>query len=107
MEIVKVADPMEHQVQGFKELIQSLNIAWFEIASSKDVVQEVIVALEDIDCMTIERHFKMYIESKGDAEYRVVILGAYSVDLKLKIKFLTDEPGNIRFFTVVIRGNSH
>ena len=107
MEIAKVANQMEQQAEGFKAIVCLLNIAWFEILPSEDGGYEVTVAFEDIDCMTIERYFKMYIESKGDAQYRVVILGAWSVDLKLMLKFLTDDKDNEKYITIVIRGASH
>ena len=38
---------------------------------------------------------------------KIVVLGVWTVDVKLRLKFLTDEPENLRMYRVVMRGTSH
>ena len=45
--------------------------------------------------------------SNGEEEYRHVVLGVWSVDVKDQIRYLTDEPENTEMHRFVIRGTSH
>ena len=51
-------------------------------------------AFEDIENQTIERFYNNYVMSNFDPKYRIVVLGLWSVDIKERIKYLTDEPEN-------------
>ena len=61
-------------------------------------------AFSDIENMTIERFYNNYIKSNGDAQHRIVVLGLWSVDIKERLKFLTDEPDNAEMHRFFIRG---
>ena len=65
---------------------------------------------EDIDSLTIERFFQKFVTSKGLRKYRMVVLGVWTVDLKMMLKFLTNEIENDELFEMdraVVRGSSH
>ena len=62
---------------------------------------------EDIDNQTIERFYNNYIKSNGDPQYRIVVLGVWSVDIKKRLKMLSDEPDNTDMHRFVIRGTTH
>ena len=51
-------------------------------------------AFDDIDNQTIERFYNNYQISNGDPQYRIVVLGYWTVDIKLRIKYLSEEPDN-------------
>ena len=62
---------------------------------------------EDIDCMTLERFHKNYKNSKGDPKFNIVVLGEWSVDIKNRLKYFTDDPNNTEMHRLVLRGYSH
>ncbi len=51
-------------------------------------------AFDDIENLTIERFYNNYLKTNGHQKYRIVELGKWSVDIKERLKFLTDEPDN-------------
>ena len=51
-------------------------------------------AFENIEGQTIERFYKNFLSSGGDPQYRLVVLGVWTIDLKKMIKMLTDDPTN-------------
>jgi len=61
-------------------------------------------AFPDIENMTINRFYKSYIESKGHPNFRYVNLGIWTVDIKERLKMLTDEPDNKEMHHIVIQG---
>ena len=61
----------------------------------------------DIQNMTLERYYNNYLFSKGDKQYRVVVLGIWSVDIKERLKFFTDDPDNTEMQRLVLRGSTH
>ena len=61
-------------------------------------------AFDDIENLTIERFYNNYINSNGDQKYRIVELGTWSVDIKLRLMVLTHEPGKFELYRIVIRG---
>ena len=61
----------------------------------------------DIECMTIERFYNNYLNSKGDPQHRIVELGLWSVDLKLRIKYLRESPEDSEMHRMVYRGKDH
>jgi len=92
---------------GIKASINSKNTAWFwniyNLANNAECMQ----AFEDIHNMTIERFYNNYLKSNGMPEYRIVLLGVWSVDLKERLKFLTHQPNNTDEHRFVIRGSTH
>ena len=61
----------------------------------------------DIENMTLERFYNNYIFSKGEKQYRIVVLGFWSVDIKKRLKFFTDNPDNTQMQRLVLRGETH
>ena len=61
----------------------------------------------DIDCMTIERFYSRFMKSNGDPKNSFVILGLWTVNIKNRIKFLTDDPQNKQRQFLVVRGMTH
>ena len=64
-------------------------------------------AFDDIDNMTIERFYNNYLTSNGDKQYRLVVLGVWSVDIKERLKIFTDDPDNTSMHRIVVRGSTH
>jgi len=64
-------------------------------------------AFPDIENMTVNRFYNNYIKSKGHPDFRYVNLGLWTVDIKERLKFLTDDPENKEMHRIVIRGQSH
>ena len=64
-------------------------------------------SFDDIECMTLERKYKVYVESKGDIQFQIVVLGPYSVDLKSRLKFSSSDPDDPKEKHLVIRYQSH
>ena len=69
--------------------------------------EECLEPFENIENMTIERFYNDYIKSNGLKKYRHVHLGVWIVDIKLRLKILTDEPGKLLLYRKVIRGTTH
>lgn len=57
--------------------------------------------------MTLERYYQKFLYSNGEIEFRFVVLGEFTADLKLMIKKLTDEPNNTEMQRSIIRGSTH
>ena len=57
--------------------------------------EECIEAFENIETQTIERFNTNYIKFNGDPQYRLVNLGVWTVDIKLRLSMLTEEPENL------------
>ena len=64
-------------------------------------------AFDNIDGQTIERFYNNYLASNGDKKYRYVILGVWTVDVKDRLKMLTEEPENTSMHRIVLRGTVH
>ena len=92
---------------GTKAQIQSKNRAWFANKHPFESDEECMEAFPDIENMTINRFHKSYMESKGHPDFRFVNLGLWTVDIKERIKFLTDDPENKEMHRIVIQGQSH
>ena len=60
---------------GTKAAIQKMNRAWFASKHSNECQEESIEPFPDIECMTIERFYNNYLNSKGDPKHRIVELG--------------------------------
>ena len=96
--------PRSLNALNFKAAIQMRNTAWFGKLHTVNSDEECMEAFDDIDNMTIERFYDNYINSNGSPQHRIVVLGPWSVDIKIKLKFLTNEPGNMTMYGTVIRG---
>jgi len=48
-------------------------------------------SFEDIENMTIERYYNNYIKSNGEQLYRFVVLGVWTIDIKERLKMLSDD----------------
>ena len=64
-------------------------------------------AFDNIQSQTIERFYNNYITTNGLFKHRYAVLGEWTVDVKLRIMFLTDEPGNFLMMRIVVRGTTH
>ena len=84
-----------------------MNRTWFANLHPLNSENECLVAFSDIENMTIERFYNNYLQSNGLPQYRYVVLGQWSIDLKRLIKFLSDLPENTIDFRMVIRGSDH
>ena len=71
-----------------------MNWAWFANKHPIESDKEDMEPFPDIDNMTIERFYNNFMNSKGDPQHRIVELGLWSIDIKLKIKFFTDNPND-------------
>ena len=78
----------------FKEAIQKRNTAWHFNIYPLSCNEECMEAFDDIDNQTIERFYNNYLISNGDPQYRIVVLSYWTVDLKLRFKYLSEEPSN-------------
>ena len=92
---------------AIKSSIRARNVVWFKNRNTIECEEESMIAFEDIECMTIERFYNNYMNSKGHPDYRIVNLGHWSVNLKKRIEFLTDNPDNIEMQRIVMRGETH
>ena len=91
----------------FIQSIHKMSTAWFEGVHPAATKDEKLEAFDDIHCMTLERFNKLYKETNGLLEYRYVVLDKWTVDIKLRLKILTDEPDNTDMHCIVIRGTTH
>ena len=103
----QIAQPSLDAALGIKAAIQKMNRAWFANKHPIKSDKEDMEAFPDIDSMTIERFYNNFINSKGDPRHRIVELGLWSVDIKLKIKFFSDNPNDIQMHRLVLRGQAH
>ena len=87
-----------------KQSITSLNTAWYTNKFPLDSEEEKLEAFPDIESMTLVRFYCNYIKTKGHDEHRHVLLGKYSVDIKLRLRYLTADPDNKKEHYIVIRG---
>ena len=90
-----------------KAAIQKSNIAWFANLHPFSSDEVCMQSFDDIDCMTLNRFYNNYLKSNGDSSYNLVLLGVWTVDLKNRLKFLTNEPENLELHRMVLRGSSH
>ena len=91
----------------FKAAYQKRFNTWFENIYPLESEEECLQPLEDIDNQTVERFYNNYKNSNGDPQYNLVILGVFTIDIKARLKFLTDDPGNTQMHRLVLRGQSH
>ena len=78
----------------FKAAMQKRNIAWHANIHPLDSEDVDLEAFDDINNQTIERFYQNYLISNGNLLYRFVILGLWTVDIKERIKYLSEEPQN-------------
>ena len=64
-------------------------------------------AFEDIQNITIEIFYNDFVKSDGKDEFRIVVLGVWTIDIKERLKYLTDNPDNTETHHFIIRGNTH
>lgn len=94
-------------VLNIKSSINIRNTTWFYNVHPLASDEECMEPFEDIDNMTIERFYNNYLKSNGIPQYQIVVLGIWTVDIKERLRILTDEPENVNMHRFVIRGNSH
>lgn len=92
---------------GIKASIAAKNTAWFAKNHILESDEECMEPFPDIDSMTIERFYNNYKNSNGLKIYNTVILGIYTVDIKKRLKYSTDDPNNCESNFLVLRGLSH
>ena len=101
---------IQHAIEAAKSMkasIQARNIAWFFNQHSIEKHEECMEPFDDIECMTLERFNNNFIWSKGDVQFRIVVLGLWIVDIKRRLKFMPDDPDDTKKQHLVIRGQSH
>ena len=84
-----------------------MSTAWFEGKYPAVTKDEKLVAFDDITSMSLERFSNKFKETDGKPEYRYVVLGECTVDIKLRLKILTEEHNNTAMHHFVIRGTTH
>ena len=92
---------------GIKASIAAKNTAWFANKYRLESDEECMEPFPDIESMTIERYYNNYKKSKGLKIYNIVRLGLYTVDIKNRLKFLTDDPNDPENQYLVLRGLTH
>ena len=75
-----------------KQKKQVLDIPWFFNQYSIESNEELMEPFDYIDSIKLDWYHKNYVKSKGDAQFRIVVLGKWTVDIKFRLKFLTDDP---------------
>ena len=103
----QLASPSLQAALAIKASILTRNVAWFANRHTIECDEECMEPFEDIDCMTLERFHQNYKNSNGDPKYNIVVLGEWSVDLKNRLKYFTDDPNNTEMHRLVLRGYSH
>lgn len=73
----------------------------------ESIEEECMESFPDIESMTIERFYDNYKKTNGLEIHNIVRLGVYSVDIKNRIKFLTDDPNDAENHHRVLRGQTH
>ena len=56
------------------------------------------------ECIILEGFYNKFVKSKGDDQYRIVVLGFWTVDMKNRFKFITEDPDDTNNQHMVIRG---
>ena len=87
--------------------IHKMNPAWFEGKYPAVTKDEKLVAFDDLTSMSLERFNNKFKETNGKPEFRYVVLGECTVDIKLRLKILTEEHNNTAMHHIVIRGTTH
>ena len=87
--------------------IHKMSTAWFESKYPIVANDDKLVAFDDLTSMSLERFNNKFKETNGKPEYRYVVLGVYTVDIKLRLKILTEEHNNTAMHHIVIRGTTH
>lgn len=79
--------------------ISNFNVPWFLVDDYDN-----LEIFGDIESVTIERYYQFFNKDKTKEDYRYVILGAYSIDLKFEkmkeTKDLYEEDGKVDEWTV-------
>ena len=70
----------------------------------KTLDEECMEPFEDIENLTIERFHNDYVNSNFDEKHRFVHLGRWTIDIKERLKKLTNDQENSDMWHVVIRG---
>lgn len=84
-----------------------IDIAWFENIHPLSIDAECMRAFDNIDSQTLERFHNDYVKSNGKKKFRYVVLGVWTVDIKKRLKMLTDDPDKTSLHRIVLRGTSH
>ena len=92
---------------GIKASIAAKNTAWFANKHRLDSDEECMESFPDIESMTIERFYNNYKKSNCLNIYNIVRLGVHSIDIKNRLKFLTDNPNDSENHYLVLRGLTH
>ena len=87
--------------------IHKMNPAWFEGVHPAITMDDKLIAFDDISSMSLERFNNKFNETNGKPEYRYVVLGVCTVDIKLRLMILTEEHDNTAMHRIVIRGTTH
>ena len=102
-----IDNPSLQVALGIKATIRSKNIAWFVNIHTIECEEECMEPYSDIESMTLERFHNNFIISKGDPKHKIVVLGLWSVDIKNRVQYFTDDPANTQMHRLVLRGLSH
>ena len=91
---------------NFLRGLQKISTAWFYSLNPIGFAA-MMEAFDNVESQTTERYYNNYITTNGLLKYRYAVLGKWTVDVKLRIMFLTDEPGNFLMMRIVVRGTNH
>jgi hypothetical protein len=64
-------------------------------------------AFDNIECMTLERKFQLFVASDHHKKYQLANLGKFTVDFKHMKLFVTAHPTNASLYNLVKRGVNH
>ena len=103
----QIGTPEIKAALAIKSSIRVRNVAWFANRNTIECQEESMEPFEDIECMTIERFYNNYKNSKGNPDHRIVNLGLWSIDLKKRFKFFTLDPNNIEMQRIILRGETY
>ena len=87
--------------------MHQLNTAWFANRLPLASDEECLNPFPDIENQTIVRFYRKYMNSKGDKKFRYFVLGLWTVDIKKRYKFLTNDPDNEHCHRAVIKGQTY
>ena len=71
-------------------------LPWFFNRYSIESNEVWMESFEFIDRIVLDWFNNNFVKSKGDPQFRIVVLGSWTVDIKYFLKFLTDDPDDTK-----------
>ena len=82
--------------EKLRQKSQAIAIHWFFNEYSIESDKVLMVPFDYIDSITLDWFHKNFVKSNGDPQFRIVVLGSWTVDIKYRLKFLTDDPDDTK-----------